>query len=99
MNQVPSGWPQLSQPLAIEDEHMNCWKVSNIMLFPWNFRRQTIELYLTDWKKDSKQSDEIKANWNQATDSKKQCKRISWQWKNICDTKPTQLLHEVGRKT
>ena len=72
------------------------------MLFPWNFRRQTIEPYLTDWKKDSKQSDEIKANWNQATDSKKQCKRISWQWNNICDTKPTQLLREVakiGRKT
>ena len=22
-------------------------------------------------------------------------KRISWQWKNICDTKPTQLLREV----
>ena len=75
------------------------WKVSNLMRFPWNFRRQTIEPYLTDWKNDSKQSDEIKANWNQATDSKKQCKRISWQWKNICDTKPTQLLREVGRKT
>ena len=69
------------------------------MPFSWNFRRQTIEPYLTDWKNDSKQSDEIKANWNQATDSKKQCKRISWQWKNICDTKPTQLLREVGRKT
>ena len=58
-----------------------------------------MEPYLTDWKNDSKQSDVIKANWNQATDSKKQCKRISWQWKNICDTKPTQLLREVGRKT
>ena len=69
------------------------------MPFPWNFRRQTIEPYLTDWKKDSKQSDEIKGNWNQATESKKQCKRISWQWKNICDTKPTQVLREVGRKT
>ena len=38
--------------------------------FPWNFRRQTIEPYLTNWKNDSKQSDEIKADWNQATDSK-----------------------------
>ena len=84
---------------ATEDEHMKGWKVSNIMPFPWNFRRQTIEPYWADWKKDSKQSDEIKANWNQATDCKKQCKRISWQWNNICDTKPTQLLHEVGRKT
>ena len=28
-------------------------------------------------KNDSKEWDEIKANWNQATDSKKQCKRIS----------------------
>ena len=84
---------------ATEDDHMIWWKVSNLMPFSWNFRRQTIEPYLTDWKNDSKQSDEIKANWNQATDSKKQCKRISWQWKNICDTKPTQLLREVGRKT
>ena len=49
------------------------------MPFPRNFRRQTIEPYLTDWKNDSKQSDEIKANWNQATDSKKQRKRISLQ--------------------
>ena len=58
-----------------------------------------IEPYLTDWKNDSKQSDEIKATWNQATDSKKQFKHISWEWKNICNTKPTQLLREVGRKT
>ena len=50
-------------------------------------------------KNDSQQWDEIEANWNQATDSKKQCKRISWQWKNVCDTKPTQILREVGRKT
>jgi len=85
--------------LHIEDDQMISWKVSNLMPFPWNFRRQTIEPYLTNWKNDSKQSDEIKANWNQATDSKKQCKRISWQWKNICDTKPTQLLREIGRKT
>ena len=84
---------------AIEDDHVMWWKVSRLILFPWNFCRQTIEPYLTDWKNDSKQSDEIKATWNQATDSKKQCKRISWQWKNICDTKPTQLLREVGRKT
>ena len=56
------------------------------MPFPRNFRRQTIEPYLTDWKNDSKQSDEIKANWNQATDSKNRLK-------------PTQLLREVGRKT
>ena len=69
------------------------------MPFPWNFPRQTIKPYLTDWKNDSKQSDEIKANWNKATDSENQCKRILWQWKNICDTKPTQLLREVGRKT
>ena len=62
---------------AIEDDHITSWKVSNLMPFPWNFRRQTIEPYLTNWKNDSKQSDEIKANWNQATDSKKQCKRIS----------------------
>ena len=57
---------------AIEDDRMIWWKVSNLMPFSWNFRRQTIEPYLTDWKNDSKQSDEIKANWNQATDSKKQ---------------------------
>ena len=47
------------------------------MFFAWNFRRQTTganEPYLTDWKNDSQQSDEIKANWNQATDTKKQCK-------------------------
>ena len=56
---------------ATEDDHMIWWKVSNLMPFPWNFRRQTIEPYLTNWKNDSKQSDEIKANWNQATDSKK----------------------------
>ena len=31
---------------------------------------QTIEPYLTDRKNDSKQSDEIKTNWNQATDRK-----------------------------
>ena len=62
---------------AIEDDRVTSWKVSNLMPFPWNFRRQTIEPYLTNWKNDSKQSDEIKANWNQATDSKKQCKRIS----------------------
>ena len=30
---------------------------------------------------------------------KKQCKHISWQWKNICYTKPLQLVCEVGRKT
>ena len=65
----------------IEDGHVMWWKVWNLMPFPWNFRLQTIEPYLTNWKKDSKQSDEIKANWNQATDSKKQCKRISWQFK------------------
>ena len=64
---------------AIEDEHMIWWKVSNLMCFPRNFRRQMIEPYLTDWKNDSKQLDEIKANWNQDTDSKRQCKRISWQ--------------------
>ena len=62
---------------AIEDDRVTSWKVSNLMPFPWTFRRQTIEPYLTNWKNDSKQSDEIKANWNQATDSKKQCKRIS----------------------
>ena len=27
------------------------------------------------------------------------CMRISWQWKNICHTKPIQLVCEVGRKT
>ena len=84
---------------AMEDDHNPYRKVSNLIPLPSNFRRQTTEPYLTDWKNDLKQSDEIKANWNQATDSKKQCKRISWQWKNICDTKPTQLLREVGRKT
>ena len=36
---------------AIEDERMIWWKVSNLMRFPRNFRRQTIEPYLTDWKK------------------------------------------------
>ena len=46
---------------AIEDDHITSLKVSNLMPFPWNFRRQTIEPYLTDWKNDSKQSDEIKA--------------------------------------
>ena len=54
---------------------------------------------ILDEENDSKQSDEIKANWNQATDGKKQSKRISWQWRNICYTKPTQLLREVGSKT
>ena len=36
---------------AIEDEHMIWWKVVNLMRFPWNFRGQTIEPYLTNWKK------------------------------------------------
>ena len=58
----------------MEDDHVIWWKVSNLMPFPWNLHRQTIEPYLTDWKNDSQQSDEIKANWNQATDTKKQCK-------------------------
>ena len=36
---------------AIEDDHIISWKVSNLMPFPWNFRRQTIEPYLRwlDW--------------------------------------------------
>ena len=60
---------------AIEDDNMICWEVSNLMPFPWNFRRQTIEPYLTDWKNDSKQSDEIKANWNQKKKKKKKKKK------------------------
>ena len=72
MNPVASGWSDFTWHYAIEDDHILSWKVSNLMPFPWNFRRQTIEPYLTDWKNDSKQLDEIKANWNQATDSKKQ---------------------------
>ena len=90
-------YPTSHSHYAIEDDRMIWWKVWNLMPFSSNFRRQTIELYLSNWKNDSKQSDEIKANWNKATDSKNQCKHISWQWKNICDTKPTQLLREVGR--
>ena len=56
---------------ATEDDYMKLVKSLKFIRFPWNFRRQTIEPYLTDWKNDSKQSDEIKVNWNQATDSKK----------------------------
>ena len=66
---------------------------------PWNFRRQTIEPYLTDWKKDSKQSDEIKANWNQATDSKNNINAFHGNERTYAIWKPTQLPREVGRKT
>ena len=82
---------------AIGDGHLIWRKVSHLMPFPWNFRGQTTGA--NDRAIKTKQWDEIRANWNQATDSKKQCKRISWQWNYICDTKPTQLLREVGRKT
>ena len=65
---------------------------NGLMPFPWNFRRQTTEA-------NDRVIKTTRSNGNQATDNKKQCKRISWQWKNLSDTKPTQILREVGCKT
>ena len=72
------------------------------MFFAWNFRRQTTganEPYLTDWKNDSQQSDEIKANWNQATDTKKQCKTHFMAMKEHAIQSRHNSSGEVGRKT
>ena len=85
-------WPHIATtPLRMVtwfDENFNAFYIK---LPPANDRGKRSSHTIIDWKNDSQQSDEIKANWNQATDTKKQCKRISWQWRT-CDTNPTQLL-------
>ena len=81
---------------AFEDDHMIWWKASNLMPFSWNFRRQTIEPYLTDWKK---QSDEIKDNWNQATrlslqeDNNNFKKLINWPCATVQHVSRNWALH------
>ena len=72
------------------DQLCSCLWFFNLMPFPWNFGRQT------PFKADRA----VLTDWNRllTVKKKKQRKRISWQWKNICHTKPIQLVCEVSKK-
>ena len=68
-------------------------KSLNLMPFPWNFRRQT--LYRDRSVLNTNSKIYFRKTTGRLLTVKKQCKRISWQCKNIFPTEPIQLVCEV----
>ena len=65
-------------------------KSLNLMSFPWNFRRQT--LYRDRSVLNTNSKIYLRKTTGRLLIVKKQCKRISWQWRNICPTEPIKRL-------
>ena len=93
-------WPHIATtPLRMVtwfDENFNAFYIK---LPPANDRGKRSSHTIIDWKNDSQQSDEIKANWNQATDTKKQCKTHFMAMKEHAIQSRHNSSGEVGRKT